>query len=145
MKLTLLKTTRAVQEIIIVVESVEIFSRSSVKYLGVYFDRNIKMVEHIGQSVTKAEKVLKALQCVTFNMDGPVSSERRIFECCELRGSVRVPIWKDTLRHKRYKEPFMTLHRRVALSTFRQAHPQSIYYQRSGLEKVNRKMRAKRR
>lgn len=42
-KLTLLVTTRSVQKINVVVEGVDISSRRSVKYLDVYFDRNMAM------------------------------------------------------------------------------------------------------
>lgn len=50
----------------------------TVKYLGMYIDRNLQFSSHIRLSCVKAEKCIRAVTCLLGNTYGPPSQKRRV-------------------------------------------------------------------
>ncbi|KAL1450383.1 hypothetical protein WDU94_002755 [Cyamophila willieti] len=62
----------------VTVKETAITSKSSTKYLGVVFDRNMRMASHITYVVEKAEKTAAALGRLMPNIGGPANGKRQI-------------------------------------------------------------------
>jgi hypothetical protein len=67
----------------------------AIKYLGVMFDRNLTMAEHVRRTVIKAEGVANKLARIMPNQGGHVAGRRRVLVF--LYGA---PIWVNTTKNK---------------------------------------------
>lgn len=112
----LLHTRRNLRNISFQMGGIHIKSKSSVKYLGVTFERGCRMVEHVKMVAVKAQKSATALCRLMPNIGGPRSSARRVL------GSVvhsvllyAVPIWQRELTYKKSRKKLEQVQRRVSL------------------------------
>ena len=77
-EVVLLSGRRKLKEIEVDIGEQRIKSRSSVKYLGVVFDKDLKMREHVRRVAARANEVATKLSRLMPNIGGPRSSKRRV-------------------------------------------------------------------
>ena len=107
---------RKLLEIDVQVEEEVVKSKKWVKYLGVVFDKNTKMVEHIKQVAARASAVASKLIRLMPNVGGPRSSKRRVIggviNSIILYGA---PIWCSAMKIQKYRNMLLQLQRKMAL------------------------------
>lgn len=73
----------------------------SLKYLGVWFDRNSKMRIHMKKTAAKVDKMVNALSRLMTNIKGAIASKRKVLlsvaDSIMLYGAT---IWEDKIRKK---------------------------------------------
>ena len=115
-EVVLLSGRRKLREISITSAGSEIRSSKSIKYLGVHLDKDLRMTEHVRQTVARVGIVAANLSRLMPNVGGPRSSKRKIIagvvNSIVLYGA---PIWEGALRHRKYREMLLRVQRRVAL------------------------------
>lgn len=92
-------------------------STERVKYLGVTFDHNMKMAQHVREVAMKAENVVKALARIMPNVGGSKASKRKVQMLAVysvlLYGA---PIWWEAVRKKKkYTATLKRIQRRMLL------------------------------
>lgn len=94
----------------------EIASETSVKYLGVYLDKDLKLTCHVKQMVLKANKTINALMRIMPKIGGPKASKRRLLMSTVLSTILyAAPVWAKALKHKKYQKMLETVNRRLAI------------------------------
>ena len=115
-EVVLLSGRRKVPEITIRVGEKEIKSRKSIKYLGVHFDKDMRMTEHVRQAAARANEVTAKLAILMPNIGGPRASKRRVISGAAssvlLYGA---PIWGGVMRHGKYRNMVGSVQRKLAL------------------------------
>lgn len=112
----LLSGRRKLKEIGVTVGKEEIYSKKSLKYLGVIFDKDVKMTEHVRQVVTRINEVATKLGRLLLNIGGPRSSKRRVL--CGAVSSILLygaQIWGGVMRKEKYRHMLLQVQRKLAL------------------------------
>ena len=115
-EVVLLSGRRRLKEITVTMGDSNIRSRKSLKYLGVYFGKDLRMSEHVRLTTMRAGDVASKLCRLMPNIGGPRSSKRRI-----LGGVINsiilygASIWGGALKHQKYRVMLLQVQRRVAL------------------------------
>ena len=115
-EVVLLSGRRRLPDISVRVGDNEIVSRRCLKYLGVWFDMDMKMTEHVKNVTSRASDVATRLCRLMPNIGGPRSSKRRV-----IAGTVNsivlygAPIWSGALRYEKYRQMVVQVQRRVGL------------------------------
>lgn len=100
----------------LLVQNMEIETGPSLRYLGVVFDHNLEMKQHIVECAKKAERSVLALSRIMPNLGGPKSSNRRIL--ANVAHSIilyAAPVWSRALQWNKYKNLLARVQRRMAL------------------------------
>ena len=115
-EVALLSGRRKISEITINVGDEEIKSKKSIKYLGVHFDKDMKMTEHVRRVTARANEVAAKLAILMPNIGGPRASKRRVISSAAtsviLYGT---PIWGRVLKHEKYRKMLGSVQRKLAL------------------------------
>lgn len=88
----------------------------SLTYLGVTFDSDMKMTQHVNYVTAKAEKTVAAISRILPNIGGPEADKRSI-----LAGVVNsallyaVPIWGHVLKYDKYRAKLKSVQRKALL------------------------------
>lgn len=93
-----------------------ISTKKAVKYLGVLFDHNYRMTEHVKYITAKTEKTVSALGRIMPNIGGPSPSKRRIL--MSAANSIilyAAPVWKKAIEHKKYRDMLKQTQRRMLI------------------------------
>lgn len=112
----ILNARRKIKDIQFEVNNKNIELKSTVKYLGVTFDRWLLFGDHIQKVCTKAERTIRALQAVLPNINGPKEKKKRV-----LHGAVAsivmygAPMWSDAMRVNIHKDRIRSTQRAMAL------------------------------
>ena len=115
-EVVLLCGRRNLKSLTVTVGGTDVASVECIKYLGVYFDKDRRMTEHIRRTVQRATEVAGRLCRIMPNIGGPRSSKRRVI--CSAVSSILMygaPVWKKALRHKKYVGMMAKLQRKLAL------------------------------
>ena len=115
-EVVLLSGRRNLKCITVNVGGTEVSSKENIKYLGIHFDKDLKMVEHVRQNVQRASEVASRLCQIMPNVGGPRPSKRRVI--CGAVTSILMygaPIWRRALRHKKYVDMMARVQRKLAL------------------------------
>lgn len=108
------------KEITIKTENEEIRTTENIKYLGVVLDRNMNMTAHVAYLRAKTANIAKALNGIMPKIGGPSSGKRRmlaaVVSSVVLYGA---PIWRRSLKHKKYLESILQIQRRTLLAVCR--------------------------
>ena len=101
----------------IIVQNRVVETSECIKYLGVYFDKDLKMRQHIIQTAKKAGEAIRNLSRLMPNTGGPSSTKRRVL------GTVvnsillySAPIWDETLKLAKYRLIYERVQRQMAIS-----------------------------
>ncbi|KAI5731894.1 hypothetical protein M8J77_018009 [Diaphorina citri] len=115
-EVVMLVSSRKVPEITVQCVEMQISSKPSAKYLGVFFDRNMRMTTHIRKVAEKAEKVATNLSRLMPNINGPKNCKRKLL------GSVvystlfyGIPAWVDVLQYQKYRTRVEKVQRKIML------------------------------
>lgn len=88
----------------------------TVKYLGMYIDRNLQFSSHIRLSCVKAEKCIRAVTCLLGNTYGPPSQKRRVLaHACQSILLYGAPLWAKGLRIERNRQLVLKTQRTMAV------------------------------
>lgn len=115
-EMVILAGGRTIKETEVVVEDVVIRSQESIKYLGIYLDRNMRMAYHVKSITEKATKAIGNLSRLMPNIGGPREGNRRILlsvvQSIVLYGA---KIWGRALKRKIYKDSLTKVQRKAAI------------------------------
>lgn len=117
-EVVLLTSKRKVTNMAVTVGDIQVSTSPSIKYLGIWLDRNIKMVAHLHKTIEKAEKAAQSVCRLMPNLEGPRSSKRRVL--CSVILSVILygaAIWEDVLRAECYRHQLERCMRRPKIRT----------------------------
>lgn len=104
------------REIAIKVDGVEIRSKKSVKYLGVHFEQNMRMGEHIKKAVEKTGRIAGNLARLMPNLNGPENEKRNILASVVYSSLMYgVQIWGKVTQWKKYVTMLEQAQRKVML------------------------------
>lgn len=104
------------QEIRITLEEEEIRHKSSVKYLGVHFDKNFTFGTHIRETVKKATLVGNTLTKLLHRLRWPTESKRRLLDAVAISILFyAAPVCRDGLKYACYVKTATSLNRRMAI------------------------------
>ena len=115
-EVVLLSGRRKLREITVSVGDTEVTSKRSLKYLGVHFDKDSRMTEHVRQTVARANEVAAKLSRLMPNVGGPRASKRRVI--CGAVTSILLygaPIWGAVIGMERYRGMLLSAQRKLAL------------------------------
>ena len=115
-EVVLLSGRRNLKTITVKIGDMAVASSKSIRYLGVHFDKDRRMSEHIRRTVQRASEVASSLCRIMPNVGGPRSTKRRVI--CSAVTSILMygaPIWRRVLRHKKYVDMVARVQRRLAL------------------------------
>lgn len=88
----------------------------SVKYLGVWLDSKLTFAEHVNQTITKAEKTIKALTNLMPNIGGPRSSKRKILSSvAHSQMLYGAPAFHTAVQNKKLLQKLTSTQRRLIL------------------------------
>lgn len=115
-EVVLLRSKRNCKEIETRVEGVEVKSKESAKYLGVLFDRNVRMVVQIKKASEKAEKIILSLSRLMPNISGPENDKRKILASVVYSTLLYgAPVWGSVLRWNKYINLMERVQRKVMI------------------------------
>lgn len=113
-EVVLLVSKRMCREITVKVGNVEVMSKKSAKYLGVVFDENLRMTEHIKYVTSKAQKVIGMLSKIMPNIKGPDNPKRKILATVVYSTLLYgVPAWGKVTKWKKYVNLLQQIQRKV--------------------------------
>ncbi|KAI5748206.1 hypothetical protein M8J77_023050 [Diaphorina citri] len=113
-EVVLLASKRKCREITVRVEDMEIKSKKSAKYLGVMFDENLRMVEHVKYAVEKAERTAGMLAKIMPNLKGPDNSKRKILASVVYSTLLYgASVWGKIIRWQKYITLLQRVQRKV--------------------------------
>lgn len=112
----LLVTKRKIKEITFKIDESNITTKNSIKYLGIYLDKNLRFKEHIKQIGKKAEQIAMSLSRIMPNMEGPKSCKRRTI-ATTINSTILygAPIWEEALKFESNRRQLKSVHRRAIL------------------------------
>lgn len=94
----------------------EVATKKSIKYLGVLFDKDMKMRKHVIHSVSRADQVTGKLTRLLPRVKGPRSSKRRVLNLAvESILLYAAPIWIRAIKFQKYKDLLTRVQRRMAI------------------------------
>lgn len=115
-EMIMLISNRAIPEVRIEVCGTEIKSKESAKYLGVYFDKNIRMTENIKKVAEKAGKVATNLGRVMPNVGGPQNCKRKLLATVVYSTLFYgIPAWVESAQIRKYNQKLEKVQRQVML------------------------------
>lgn len=92
----------------------------AIKYLGVWFDEDCRIVQHVQEAVRRARKTCKTLARIMPNMDG-TSTDKRMVQL-NVAYSVMLygaPIWHEAIKFKKYRQMLQGVQRRALIRVAR--------------------------
>ncbi|KAI5754009.1 hypothetical protein M8J77_005034 [Diaphorina citri] len=115
-EIVMLASKRRCKEISVEIGGMVVTSKMCAKYLGVYFDRDMRMKEHLKKAVEKAGKTANNLARVMPNIDGPDNGKRRMLASVVysilLYGA---PVWGNVTKWHKYVTLLERVQRKVML------------------------------
>lgn len=115
-EVVMLVSSRAIPEITVEVAGVQTKSKDSAKYLGVLFDKNMRMTAHIRKVAEKAEKTATNLGRLMPNISGPKNDKRKLLGAVVYSTLFYgIPAWVDVLRFNKYRNRLEKVQRKVML------------------------------
>jgi hypothetical protein len=112
----LLCKRRQLDSLTVNINGMAIETGSALKYLGVYFDTDTRMTEHVKRVASRAEVLVNSMARILPNIGGTRYSKRRLM--ASVVNSVVLygaPIWQKALQHKKYRERLEKVQRLMAL------------------------------
>ena len=101
----LLYTRRATPSMEFQLGDTKISTRSSIKYLGVWLQKNMAWKTHIAKVAEKAEKTLRSLGQLMPNIRGPRASKRRTLASVVTSTILyAAPVWESVLQVGKYRK-----------------------------------------
>lgn len=115
-EIVLLASSRKIPQITVSISGVRITSKDSAKYLGVWFDKDMRMTDHIRKISTKAEKIAANLARLMPNINGPQNHKRKILASVVYSTLFYgVPAWVETAQTKKYRYRLEKVQRKIIL------------------------------
>ncbi|KAH1029328.1 hypothetical protein HUJ05_002587 [Dendroctonus ponderosae] len=115
-ELLIVEGRRTLASMDLTVDGVGLSSSESVKYLGVTFDRNLRMTTHVKKTTEKALQMTNILRKIMPNMGGPGSKNRKLLRTAVISVvAYGAPIWKSALRYQKYAIMLEAVNRKLAL------------------------------
>lgn len=115
-EMVMLISSRAVPKVTIEVEGVTINSKNSVRYLGVEFDKNLRMTAHIKIVSEKAERVAANLSRLMPNISGPNNSKRSMLASVVWSTLFYgIPVWLETANIAKYRNRIEKVQRKMMI------------------------------
>lgn len=112
----MLVSNRATPKINIEVGGIRVETKEAAKYLGVMFDKNMRMTTHIAKVAEKAGKVAANLGRIMPNVSGPNNAKRKILATVAYSTLFyAVPIWGKTTQMAKYRGKLEKVQRRIML------------------------------
>lgn len=112
----MLVSSRAITEVIIEVGENHIKSKDAAKYLGVVFDKNMRMTAHIKNVAEKAEKVATNLGRIMPNIKGPHNCKRKLLATVVYSTLFYgIPVWGEVLKFQKYRLKLEKVQRKVMI------------------------------
>ena len=95
---------------------VDIKRNDSIKYLGVWYDKDMRMTIYLVKALTKAKRAFNKLSRLMPNIGEP-GSNTRILLCSVAYSKLLygVPAWKRALGHKKYEAMGESFQKRFAI------------------------------
>lgn len=94
----------------------EIEIKSTVKYLGVWFEHGPTFKTHIRKTAEKVAKTTVALAKLMPNVAGPSSGKRRVLATVAHSAMLyAAPIWQETLQMEKYRRMLLKEQRKLAI------------------------------
>lgn len=92
-------------------------TQESVKYLGVVFERNMRMMSHVKHIQKRATKIMTDLSRLMYNINGPRSSKRRLLVSAVMSVLLyATPVWgREAIKYARYKRALQRVQRMALL------------------------------
>lgn len=98
------------------IDNHEIRSSKCAKYLGVTLDFNLSFTSHVNELGKKAEKIIRTLNILLANTNGPATSKRRVLVgALQSAITYAAPIWASALHCKRNVGKLRSLQRSMLL------------------------------
>ncbi|KAJ3639073.1 hypothetical protein Zmor_004372 [Zophobas morio] len=112
----LLVGRRTIRGMSVCMEGRAIETREAVRYLGVDFQRNLRVAEQVERVVRKAKLVVGALGRLLHNVGGPRASKRRVL-CSVVHGMLLygAEAWIDGYRIQKYRQMLLGAQRNMLL------------------------------
>ncbi|KAJ3640617.1 hypothetical protein Zmor_027169 [Zophobas morio] len=112
----LLVGRRTIRGMSVCMEGRAIETREAVRYLGVDFQRNLRVAEQVERVVRKAKLVVGALGRLLPNVGGPRASKRRVL-CSVVHGILLygAEVWIDGYRIQKYRQMLLGVQRNMLL------------------------------
>ena len=115
-EVVLLSDRRKLKEIEIGIRRSSVKSQKHLTYLGIVFDKDMRMTEHVKQVTSRVNQMATQLATIMPNVGGPRASKRRVIN--SILNSVilyAAPIWSDTLRFAKYRNMLEKTQRKMTL------------------------------
>lgn len=115
-EVVMLISSRAVPEITVEVAGIRTKSTESAKYLGVLFERNMRMTKHLRSVAEKAERIATNLGRLMPNISGPKNCKRKLLGAVVYSTLFYgIPAWADVLKYKVYRLRLEKVQRKIML------------------------------
>ncbi|ERL96104.1 hypothetical protein D910_01043, partial [Dendroctonus ponderosae] len=115
-ELLIVEGRRTLVSMDLTVDGVGLSSSESVKYLGVTFDRNLRMTTHVKKTTKKALQMTNTLRKIMPNIGGPGSKNRKLLRTAVISVvAYGAPIWKSALKYQKYANMLEAVNRKLAL------------------------------
>lgn len=115
-ELLLLNGRRTLKEMTITIDDTTITSKSVIKYMGLYIDKDFHFKTHIRNTTVKAKNALNRLTGITRNEGGPKYGSRRMLMTTAISIiTYGCQIWQNILKYKCYENLLENINRQAAL------------------------------
>jgi hypothetical protein len=112
----MLRGRRRCEPITFEVGGIRVAPKSSIKYLGVRIDENLRYKGHIEEVATRAERTMGNLMRLMPRTDGPRSCKRRILASVgESILLYAAPVWAEDTQYSSRRERLLRVQRRAAV------------------------------
>lgn len=109
-------SSRHRKDIKFVIGNHEIIPRKQTKYLGVTLDFSLSFTKHVDDLSEKAAKIIKTLNILLTNTNGPIISKRRVLAgALQSALTYAAPVWADALQFQRCVKKLKMHQRAIAL------------------------------
>lgn len=98
------------------VQDCTVRTSNSLKYLGVHFDKDLRMKEHVKETAKKAGHITRNLSRLMPNIGGPAPTKRRVLNA--VVNSVLLyaaPVWDKAMKMAKYRNTYTKVQRQMAI------------------------------
>lgn len=115
-EIIILASNRSTQQVTVKIGGIRVTSKESAKYLGIWFDRDLRMTDHIRKTSARAEEVASNIARLMPNINGPQNAKRKILASVVYsKLFYGVPVWVGTAQIKKYRLRLEKTQRKVML------------------------------
>lgn len=115
-EMVLLQGRRKIVELSLLINGSTIETVPSAKYLGVHFDKDMRMTKHVRETMIKVTYMTNLLRRLMPNVGGPMASKRKVIASAAVSVILyAAPIWKKAILYKKYAGMLRAANRRLAI------------------------------